>query len=657
MEQNKKDGQFHTKRSLVIYFLKGSLRYFILSIVFASIVSLADLMNPKIIEYTVDSVIGDQPLAAPGFVQKLTNAAGGISFFREHLYLIALLVLGIALLGAVCRYLFMLFDSLGAETFVQKTRDSLFAHIVRLPYAWHSENHTGDIIQRCTSDVETIKLFISEQLMSLFRVVLLIVLSLWFMMRIHVGLALAEALFIPVMVLSSVFFHNKVGAAFEKVDREEGKLSSIAQENLTGVRVVRAFGRETFEQERFMRQNAGYTNLWYHLQLILAAFWTSGNVYATVRNLVVTVLGVVFCVQGSLTAGGFIAFLSYNALISLPVRGLGRVITEMSKAEISIDRLRYIMNAEEEQDVARVDSSGMLRVQEYEEKNFAACFQGDIVFSHVSFTYPGRDHEILHGISFTVPAGKTVGILGSTGSGKTTLLSLLNRLYELPEGKEYTESAADSASTSQTAGSTARQPADGSEAVQPACAGTITIGGIDIRKIPRSVLRRQIGMVLQEPYLFSRSLAENIGIACEKVSQAELDRAAEIACLDETIEHMTRGYDTFVGERGVTLSGGQRQRAAIAQMLVRRTPVMIFDDALSAVDAETDARIRQKMQEQIDDATVLLVSHRITTLMHADEIIVMESGKITERGTHEELLAAGGLYARVYELQTREADS
>ncbi|MBQ9062032.1 MAG: ABC transporter ATP-binding protein [Eubacterium sp.] len=646
MKQNNHTGKFHTKRSLVIYFLKGSLRYFILSIVFASIVSLADLMNPKIIEYTVDSVIGDQPLAAPEFVRKLADAAGGTGFLREHLYLIALLVLGIALLGAVCRYLFMLFDSLGAETFVQKTRDSLFAHIVRLPYAWHSENHTGDIIQRCTSDVETIKLFISEQLMSLFRVVLLIVLSLWFMMRIHVGLALAEALFIPVMVLSSVFFHNKVGAAFEKVDREEGKLSSIAQENLTGVRVVRAFGREVFEQERFMRQNAGYTNLWYHLQFILAAFWTSGNIYATVRNLVVTVMGVVFCVQGSLTAGGFIAFLSYNALISLPVRGLGRVITEMSKAEISIDRLRYIMNAEEEQDDVPADSFGTPRVQgatgmaaafenasvsegstvsvnakEGGEKNYDSCFRGDIVFSHVSFTYPGRDHEILHDVSFTVPAGKTVGILGSTGSGKTTLLSLLNRLYELPEEQN---------------------------------AGSITIGSTDIREIPRSELRRQIGMVLQEPYLFSRSLAENIGIACENVTQAELDRAASIACLDETIEHMSRGYETFVGERGVTLSGGQRQRAAIAQMLVRRTPVMIFDDALSAVDAETDARIRQKMQEQIDDSTVLLVSHRITTLMHADEIIVLEAGRITERGTHDELLAGGGTYARVYELQTRD---
>ena len=632
MNQKKRQIQFHTKASLVIYFLKGSLRYFVLSILFASIVSLADLMNPKIIEYTVDSVIGREPLAAPGFVQKLVNGAGGVSFFRSHLWLVALLVLGIALLGAVCRYLFMLFDSLGAETFVQKTRDSLFAHIVRLPYAWHSENHTGDIIQRCTSDVETIKLFISEQLMSLFRVVLLIVMSLVFMMRIHTGLALAEAFFIPVMVLSSVFFHNKVGAAFEKVDREEGKLSSIAQENLTGVRVVRAFGREHYEQERFMRQNAGYTDLWYHLQFILASFWTSGNVYATVRNLVVTLLGVVFCVNGSLTAGGFIAFLSYNALISLPVRGLGRVITEMSKAEISIDRLRYIMNAEEEQGTdIRCNGEEAFSINAGSEHFTDGCFRKDIVFSHVSFTYPGRDHEILHDISFKVSAGKTLGILGATGSGKTTLLSLLNRLYELPDLTEAGETGV------------------------PEYRGSITIGGTDIRDIPLPVLRRQIGMVLQEPYLFSRSLAENIGIACDSVTQQELDRAASVACLDETIDHMARGYDTFVGELGVTLSGGQRQRAASAQMLVRHTPVMIFDDALSAVDAETDAKIRQAMKEQIGDATVLLVSHRITTLMHADEIIVLDAGKIAERGTHEELLAAGGIYARVYELQTREA--
>ena len=612
MKKRQKERQFHTKASLVLYFLRGSVRYFALSIAFACVVSLADLLNPKIIEYTVDSVIGSEPLRAPALVRQMAEAAGGRAFFRSHLLLIAAAVLCIALIGAVCRYLFMLFDSLGAETFVQNARDSLFSHIVRLPYAWHTENHTGDIIQRCTSDVETIKLFVSEQLMSLFRVVLLIILSLYFMMQINWKLALTEALFIPVMVFSSAFFYTKIGSQFEKVDSEEGRLSGITQENLTGIRVVRAFGRERFEQQRFEKQNAYYTNLWFRLQLILAAFWTSGNVYATTRNLIVTVLGVKFCVEGTLTAGGFIAFLSYNALISLPVRRLGRVITEMSKAEISIDRLRYIMNAKQEEGVGiRTDDEA------------GEMLRGDICFDHVSFRYPGSDHEILHDVSFEIKAGTTVGILGGTGSGKTTLIYLLDRLYEQDE--------------SSRSGS-----------------GRITIGGRDIRDIPRSLLRRNIGLVLQEPYLFSRSLAENIRIARPEASDEELHQVSGVAALQETVSNMSRGYETFVGERGVTLSGGQRQRAAIAQMLIRKTPVMIFDDSLSAVDAETDIKIRKAMKEQMEEATVLLIAHRITTLMQADEIIVLDRGRIAERGTHEELLARGGIYRHVYDLQTAE---
>ena len=693
--------KFHNRASLVLYFLRGSWQYFVLSILFASIVSLADLINPKIIEYTVDSVIGSEPLSAPAFVRQMVEQAGGITWFRGHLALIAGGVLAVAAAGAVCRYLFMLFDSLGAETFVRHARDGLYSHIVRLPYAWHGENHTGDIIQRCTSDVETIKLFVSEQLMSLFRVVLLIVLSLYFMMRIHWKLALAEVIFIPVMVLSSAFFYTKIGSAFEKVDSEEGRLSSIAQENLTGVRVVRAFGRERFEQERFARQNQHYTKLWFHLQLILASFWTSGNVYATVRNLIVTVLGVTFCVQGTLTAGGFIAFMSYNALISLPVRRLGRIITEMSKAAISIDRLRYIMNAEEEtfelspenRTAGTEASSGKASAhggyeaavaftsdKESESRPADASrmiFNGDICFEHVSFQYPGGTGEVLRDVSFTVPAGKTVGILGGTGSGKTTLISLIDRLYELDPGK-----------------------------------GRITIGGKELKEIPRGLLRENIGMVLQEPYLFSGTIAENIAMSGEKaagtaaghaamsgqeaegttaghaamsgeeaastefshtagmpaekpgnqsgqvqaVEEAGVSRAASVAALDETIEKLEQGMQTFVGERGVTLSGGQRQRVAIAQMLYRKTPIMIFDDSLSAVDAETDAKIRAALREQTAGATVILIAHRITTLMHADEIIVLDQGGIRERGTHRELLEQNGIYRHVYELQTRDAD-
>lgn len=604
--------RFPDRPAMILWFMRGSLRFFIVSVVFSCVVSLADLIGPKIIEYTADSVIGSDPLNAPRVVRLLVERAGGIAFLREHLWYIAAAVAAVAAVGAVSRYLMMLFNSAGSEKFVKRMRDQLYSHILRLPYRWHSENHTGDIIQRCTSDVETIKIFVSEQLTSLVRVILLIVLSMYFMADISPALALVEAAFIPLMVISSIVFYSKIGRTFEKVDQQEGKLSSIAQENLTGVRVVRAFGREAFERDRFEEQNEHYTGLWFRLMRTLASFWVTGNVVATMRNLIVILAGVTFVIRGSMTTGGLLAFISYNALISLPVRGLGRVITEMSKAGISIDRLRYIMNAEEEEgiDAAPEGISGN-----------ASLMAGDIRFEHVTFGFDGANsQEVLHDVTFTVPAGKTVGILGVTGSGKSTLLALLDRLYDLPEG-----------------------------------CGRITIGGRDIREIPLPVLRRSIGLVLQEPYLFSGTLAENIGIAAGSPDMKEIRYAAGIACLDKTVMQFTKRYDTYVGERGVTLSGGQKQRTAIAQTLVRRTPIMAFDDSLSAVDADTDRQIREALNREIRKATVLIVAHRITTLMQADEIIVLKKGRIVQKGTHDELVSGDGLYRDIYRLQTQES--
>ncbi len=600
--KEKKKEHFPTRTRMVLHFLRGSKRWFALSITAACLVSLFDLVNPKIIQYTVDSVIGSEPLDVPGWLADRLEGFGGISYLHDHLWVAAVFVLGFAILGALFRYFFNLFNACGAETLVKTMRDEIFGHITELPFVWHSENHTGDIIQRCTSDVETIKVFVSEQLTSLFRVVLMIVLSLYFMLRINVTLALAEAFFIPVMVLGSLFFYTRIGTAFEKVDSEEGKLSSIAQENLTGVRVVRAFGREDYERQRFHKQNHGYTNLWYHLQKILVTFWVSGNMIANARDLTVTLLGAFLCVKGSMTAGEFIAFISYNALLAMPVRRLGRVISELSKAGISIDRIRYIMNAKEEIDDPDALCPDLLQ---------------DIVFEHVSWTYENGSRPVLEDINFTIKAGSTVGILGSTGSGKSTLMYLLDGLYELPE-----------------------------------TSGRITIGNTNIREINRKWLRSHIGMVLQEPFLFSRTLEENIAIAGDQ-STEEILRATRIASLDGTIRRFTAGYQTFVGERGVTLSGGQKQRTAIAQMLVRRPPIMIFDDSLSAVDSETDARIQNALQEEIADVTTILIAHRITTLMNADQIIVMDQGKLVQMGTHEELLAQDGLYKTTYELQTR----
>ena len=587
---------------LIWHFLKGALPFFILSLTFAALVSFLDMINPKIISFTVDSVIGNESPALPGPAQYLVDMAGGISALRAHPLRVALAVAFVGILAAISRYLFRICNTTGGETFVRKMRDELFAHIMKLPYVWHSENATGDIIQRCTSDVQTIKRFISEQLVSLIRTVILITMALTFMTRINVRVMLGSAVFIPIILAYSLVFHSRIGNAFRKVDTEEGRLSSIVQENLTGVRVVRAFGREVYEQERFEKQNAYYTGFWIHLMKLMSAFWSSADILTGMQNLMVILLGSAACIRGDLTTGNLIAMVSYNLMLIWPVRMLGRVITEMSKAGISIDRIRYIMNSEPETDKEGAAAPPMDR---------------DIVFDHVSFSYEGGSGEALHDICLTIPAGTTLGILGGTGSGKSTLMYLLERLYTLEEGK-----------------------------------GRILIGDTDIRDIRRDYLRRSIGMVLQEPYLFSRTLSENIGIARDNPAMDQIRSAARIASIDDAIQTFTAGYDTAVGERGVTLSGGQKQRTAIAQMLIRQSPIMVFDDSLSAVDTETDMKIRHAMREKTGSSTVILIAHRITTLMNADRIIVLDQGRIREQGTHEELLAYGGLYRKIYDLQT-----
>jgi len=596
---------FPTRLSLVLYFLKGSRVYFMLAVLFSMLVSLFDMINPKIIQYTVDSIIGEAPSHPEGIAAKLVQAAGGADYLRSHLWMVACLVILVALCGALFRYHAQLLNAKGAENLVQRMRNRLFDHIMHLPFTWHSENHTGDIIQRCTSDVETIKRFLSEQLVSLFRIVILIALGIGFMWGILPRLTLAALAFLPVIVLYSLLFHSRIGDAFEKADTQEGRLSAIAQENLTGVRVVRAFGRETYERERFEKQNTIYTAMWVRLMQLLSRFWATSDLISGLQIMVVTALGAVFCVRGWMTAGEYIAFVSYNAMLTWPVRMLGRVISELSKAGISIDRIRYIMNSPVEQDrpdavEPRLDVPGAL----------------DIDFEHVSFSYEEGGPKILDDVTFRIEQGTTVGILGGTGSGKSTLLYLLDRLYDLPED-----------------------------------CGRITIGGTDIRDIKASWLRENIGMVLQEPFLFSRSLAENIRIARPAADLKQIRAAAKTASLDDTITGFTDGYETFVGERGVTLSGGQKQRTAIAQMLIRKSPIMVFDDSLSAVDAETDAKIRHGLQENTAYATVILIAHRITTLMQADHIIVLDHGRIVEQGSHQELMEKGGIYRRIFDLQ------
>ncbi len=596
---NQNQNTKYSKISLVIEFLKGNLHYFVISIISALCVTGLDMLSPQIIRTTVDSIIGTKELELPEFLSRAIEAAGGVDGLRSNIWIIALLLIVIAVLTAIFRYIFNLYNTKGAEALVENMRNRLFSHIQKLPFEWHMKNQTGDIIQRCTSDVEMIKNFISEQLTSVFRVVILIVLAFVFMFSMNVKLASVALAFLPIIIGYSLYFHSHIREEFTKCDENEGILSTIAQENLTGVRVVRAFGREKFEKDRFEKQNNIYTDAWMRLCKFLSLFWGAGDMFSGLQLMLIVVLGAVFCVNGEMTAGDFIAFISYNTMLTWPVRSLGRMISEMSKAGVSVDRLCYIMNSETEKDKAEALTPDM---------------HGDIVFEHVSFGY--GEIPVLKNINFKIKKGTTFGILGSTGSGKSTLMYLLNRLYELPAEN-----------------------------------GKITVGGVDVADIKGEWLRSNIGMVLQEPFLFSRTIAENIGITKKNLELDDVRKAASIACVDEAVMEFSQGYDTVVGERGVTLSGGQKQRTAIARMLTQETPIMIFDDSLSAVDAETDAKIRQELKKNLGNSTVILIAHRVTTLMQADCIMVMDKGEIAEMGTHEELMEKNGIYRKIYDMQ------
>lgn len=583
MKSKRKTDKFR----IIFRFLKGNIRFLVGTLVFSVLFTACNALIPQIVKYTADHIL------------VLDGIPDGLNV-RQALLLAAILVVAAAVLSGIFNYLSKMCLAKGSENFLKSIRDTLYHHTQYLPFSWHVQHQTGEIIQRCTSDVEVIRNFVCRQLPEVFRICFLIILYLGIMFSMNVPITLAAAAFFPVIIGYSAFFHSRIGKRFQDADEAEGALSSTVQENLTGVRVVRAFGREKYEIDRFDQKNNAYSDLWVYLGKLMSVFWASGDLITNLQVLTVMVLGVVFAVEGRITLGEFIAFLSYNASLTWPVRSLGRIISDMSKAGVSMERVAYILEAEEE------DAT---------DANNKPALTGDICFRNVSFAY-SLDHPILKNINFTIPAGSTFAILGTTGSGKSTLVHLLNRLYDLPEG-----------------------------------CGSITIGGTDIRDIDRQYLRQNIGMVLQEPFLFSRTIRENIGITKEQLLDEEIRHAAEIACVDESILHFTDGYDTIVGERGVTLSGGQKQRVAIARMLMKQAPVLVFDDSLSAVDTETDNKIRKELKKEMEKATVIMISHRITSLMQADCIIVMDKGVIQQMGTHEELIHQEGPYKDIYEIQ------
>lgn len=580
-------------------FMKGNRLLYLGAILCMGISTVLSLLPPLVIGTTVDSIIGDEPFDIPVWIQEIIQELGGKSVLVQNLWVCGLLLLIITLLDGLFQFVRGKWVAEASESIARNIREELYDSIQNLPYDEHVKADTGDWVQRCTSDVETIRRFLATQLVEMGRAILLLGTALTFMLSMSIKMTLISMAVVPVIFVFSFIFFSKVKAAFKLADEAEGRLSTVLQENLTGVRVVRAFGRQAFEVEKFDQKNREFRDLNYRLMNLLALYWSSSDFLIMFQMGVVLILGVYWASSGDLTLGTLIAFMNYEGRLLWPVRQMGRILTDMGKTQVSLGRIQEIVEKPKE---------------DMDEDGLKPDINADIEFKNVYFEYePGR--PVLKNVSFKVKKGQTVAILGPTGSGKSSLVHLLQRLYDYQKG-------------------------------------SITIGGVELKKINKKWLRKYVGIVLQEPFLFSKTIKDNIGLPKKDVDDNEIIEAAKIACIHDVITQFDKGYETPVGERGVTLSGGQKQRVAIARTLIQDSSILIFDDSLSAVDTETDAAIREALNERSRNVTTFIISHRITTVSQADLILVLEDGQIVQSGTHEELINEEGMYRRIWSIQS-----
>jgi len=578
---------------------KGILWLFLLGLGFQALSSLSFMSAPLIIRITVDNVLGDYAVQSNALVMWLVNLTGGVEGWRENIflsgiaYMVIFMIMSFAIFGRTRSM------ALAGENTAQRLKDRLYNHIQKLPYNYHVHAKTGDLIQRCTSDVETTRRFLQQQTIEIARAVFFSGFTFVIMVGINIPLTLIAMAFLPIIFIFSYVFFKNVRRVFKLADEKEGELTTVLQESLTGVRVVRAFGRARFEVDKFTEKNDEFRDLQFKQMKYLSWYWSSSDILCFVQIVVVFIVGIVFTYNGHLTTGELILFNSYTGMMVWPVRQLGRTLSDLGRMQVALGRVYEVLDEPEEKDTPGAAPHDL---------------QGDIVFKNVDFGYEsGR--KIFDDISFTVKKGETIAVLGATGSGKSSLMHLLLRLYDYK-------------------------------------GGSITIGGKELRDISKRHLRENVGIVLQEPFLYSKTIQENLEMAKDVVSKDEIVAATTTASAHEFIEEFEEGYNTMVGERGVTLSGGQKQRVAIARTLIKDSKILIFDDSLSAVDTETDAQIRAALAERASDITTFIISQRITTLMDADRIFVIEGGKLSDAGSHEELVVRDGLYKRIWEIQS-----
>lgn len=578
--------------------IRGNRLLYLMAILSIGVATFLAMLEPMVTSITIDSIIENKAVAAPKAIVNFVAYLGGKSILSKNLWICSLCLISITALRGVFLYFRGRLSAQAAENIARDIRVRLYDHLQNLPYDYHIKAESGDLIQRCTSDVDTIRKFFSTQLVEIGRAVFIVAFALIMMLSLNKTMTLISMITVPIIFLFSFIYFSKIKSTFEKSDRQEGKMTSILKENLSGVRVVKAFGRESFEIDKFEEQNSKLRDLNYNLVRLLSTYWSSSDLLCTTQMGLVLFFGIYYAVKGNISLGTLVVFNTYEGMLLWPVRQLGRVLSDMGKMTVSLGRIDEILNTPVEAE------KGL---------GLKPDIKGNITFKNVKFQYEDGV-PILDDVSFEVNQGETIAIIGPTGSGKSSLMHLLPRLYDYQSG-------------------------------------SIKLDGVELLDIERKWIRKNIGIVLQEPFLYSRTIKENIKMPKKDAVDLEIENAASIADVHDVISSFEKGYDTIVGEKGVTLSGGQRQRVAIARTLINSTPILIFDDSLSAVDTETDRIIREKLKERSEGVTTFIISHRINTVKDADKILVLHRGKIVQSGTHDELIEETGLYKRIWQIQ------
>ena len=577
--------------------MKGYFHLYVIGFIFLMMVQYLRSVTPLFVQHIIDHIFGSEASALPTFI---TRYLLGDSV-ADKLLIVALASVLITLIRLIFVFLNRIAFATFMETVAYRMRNTLYNHIQNLSFSYHSHADTGDLIQRTTTDVDTYRRFIGEQLVDVTRLFFLVGFAIFQMALMNGIMTLISLAMAPIIFTTGAIYFKRVKHVFDRVEKAEAKMTTAVQENVTGSRVVKAFQNEKYEMDKFDETSTLFRDESMHLTKLMALFWSSTDFIIFMQYTLTASFGIYYTVMGAMSPGQFIAFLTLLGMVVWPLRQLGRIIGDFGKTTVALERIDDIMQH---------------RSEHHDDPAYQPKIEGHIEFKNVTFQFDDDTKPLLKNISFEVKPSETLAVIGKTGSGKSTLMNLMVRLLE-PTG------------------------------------GEILFDGTNIQNINKKHIRQNVGIILQEPFLYSKTVYENIGIMKRNADPEAIERAAGIARVHDDIADFDKGYETIVGERGVTLSGGQKQRLAIARMLLHQKPVLIFDDSLSAVDTETDLQIRRALMEHWQHTTVFIITHRITTAMEADKIIVLEDGEIKAFGTHESLLKEQGLYAELYKQQTQ----